>query len=157
TPGIPGAVDSVIESFEIRLARAEAQAARAFESIAQILESDTAARDGDRRAPIDAVRRLESIRANLTTDGTRGDRFPEPIARDPKPPSDLKAAVSQIAMRRHKLEARAAAREPGPPDANPEAGAGSDAAPGALDAAQPLAQLLLDDVRALALKLDEMR
>ncbi len=58
-PGIPGAFDSVIERFEVRLARAEAQAARAFESVAQILERDDAARDGDRRALIDAVRRLE--------------------------------------------------------------------------------------------------
>ena len=57
--GMPGAFDTVIERFEVRLARAEAQAARAFESVAQILERDDAARDGDRRALIDAVRRLE--------------------------------------------------------------------------------------------------
>ena len=64
--GMPGAFDSVIERFEVRLARAQAQAARAFELVAQILERDDAARDGDRRALIDAVRRLESIRASLT-------------------------------------------------------------------------------------------
>ena len=80
TPGIPEPFDSVIERFEMRLSRAEAQAARAFETVAQILERDNAARDSDRRALIDAVRRLESIRANLTgapqTGEPRGDRFP---------------------------------------------------------------------------------
>ena len=50
---------SAIERFEMRLARAEAQAARAFETVAQILDRDDAARDSDRRALIDAVRRLE--------------------------------------------------------------------------------------------------
>ena len=61
-----GSFDPVLESFETRLSRAEAQAARAFESVAHIIERDTAARDSDRRALIDAVRRLESIRASLT-------------------------------------------------------------------------------------------
>ena len=107
----------MIERFEVRLARAEAQAARAFETVAQILERDDAARDSDRRALIDAVRRLESIRTNLTgaaqTGETRGDGFPQPPALDPKAPFDLKAAVSQIAMRRHELEDRAG-REPAP-------------------------------------------
>ena len=51
--------NSVIENLQVRLARAEAQAARAFETVAEILERDDAARDGDRRALIDAVRRLE--------------------------------------------------------------------------------------------------
>ena len=46
--GMPGAFDTVIERFEVRLARAEAEAARAFEVVAQILERDDAARDGDR-------------------------------------------------------------------------------------------------------------
>jgi localization factor PodJL len=181
-PGIPGSFDSVIERFEIRLARSEAQAARAFESVAQILERDTATRDNDRRALIDAVRRLESIRANLTGSAqsgeTRGDRFPPAL--DPKPPFDLKAAVSQIAMRRHELEARPggigamppdapmayradssapspAEGNPGQLDASPEAAEGDrDGAPGAADAA-PLTQLLLDDVRALGRKLEDMR
>ena len=185
--GIPGAFNSLIERFEVRLARAEAQAARAFESVAQILERDDAARDSDRRALIDAVRRLESVRANLTgaaqPGGTRGDGFAQAPALDPKAPFDLKAAVSQIAMRRHELEARAGVTGPTPPDArtaafdggapaparargnsgdldaSPEAEAGSDAAPGAVeaDAAAPLTQLLLDDVRALGRKLDDMR
>ena len=95
----------------MRLARAEAQAARAFETVAQILERDDTARDSDRRALIDAVRRLESIRTNLTdaaqTGERRGDRSSPSAALDPKAPFDLKAAVSQIAMRRHELEERA--------------------------------------------------
>ncbi|HTZ68413.1 MAG TPA: hypothetical protein VMB83_13325 [Roseiarcus sp.] len=184
-PGSPGSFDSVIERFETRLARAEAQAARAFESVAQILERDNAARDSDRRALIDAVRRLESIRANLASPaqagGTPGERFPSPL--DPRPSFDLKAAVSQIAMRRHELEARSGRREPGPPagplmthgadssapspanvnpgqsDAHPEtAEVSSDAPLGAPDPdGAPLVQLLLDDVRALGRKLDDMR
>ena len=187
-PGIPDSFGSVIERFEMRLARAEAQAARAFESVAQILERDNAARDSDRRALIDAVRRLESIRANLTgsaqTGETRGDRFAQPPALDPKAPFDLKAAVSQIAMRRHELEARAGRGEPGraPPDARMAYDAESfapsqaDHNPSQMDArpvaaevgshgalgdpgpgGAPLAQLLLDDVRALGRKLDDMR
>ena len=63
-PRVPDAFDSAIERFETRLPRAEAQAARAFESVAQILERSTEARDGDRLALIDAVRRLEAISAN---------------------------------------------------------------------------------------------
>src|SRR5271156_819826 len=116
-PGIPGSFNSVIERFEMRLARAEAQAARAFETVAQILDRDDAARDSDRRALIDAVRRLESIRTNLAdapqTGDRRGNRFAPPGALDPKAPFDLKAAVSQIAMRRHELEERAGRNETG--------------------------------------------
>jgi hypothetical protein len=63
-PGIPGPFDSDIERFEMRLSLAEAEAARAFETVAQILERDSAARDSDRRALVDAVRRLESIRTS---------------------------------------------------------------------------------------------
>ena len=188
TPGIPESLDSVIERFDMRLSRSEAQAARAFETVAQILEQDNAARDSDRRALIDAVRRLESIRANLTgaapTSETRGDRFPPPV--HPTAPFDLKAAVSQIALRRHEIEARLDLGETGPTPADPRTVAsnadasapslakrnpgrldtsqeaaedGLDAAPGAAapDAAPQLSQLLLDDVRALALKLDDMR
>ncbi len=185
--GMPGAFDTVIERFEVRLARAEAQAARAFELVAQILERDDAARDGDRRALIDAVRRLELIRASLTgaaqAGGTRGDGSAQASAPDPKAPFDLMAAVSQIAMRRHELEARAGGTaptaseaqtgafgdgaaaqargkgNPGALDARPEAEASSYAAPGAVeaDAAAQLTQLLLDDVRALGRKLDDMR
>src|ERR1700735_167162 len=96
-PGIPDSFGGVIERFEMRLSRAEAQAARAFETVAQILERDNAARDTDRRALIDAVRRLESIHANLTdaakTGETRGDCFPPPPLADPKAPFDPKAAV----------------------------------------------------------------
>jgi len=103
--------NSAIERFEVRLARAEAQAARAFETVAEILDRGDAARDSDRRALIEAVRRLESIRATLTDVAQTGEkpsnRFPPPGALDPKAPFDLKAAVSQIAMRRHELEERA--------------------------------------------------
>ena len=166
----------------MRLARAEAQAARAFETVAQILERDDTARDSDRRALIDAVRRLESIRTNLTdiaqTGERHGDRTSPSAALDPKAPFDLKAAVSQIAMRRHELEERAGRGETGatypdsrtfafaetssPADRNSgslDASPGRDGPPaeGAPDAASPLSQLLLDDVRALALKLDDMR
>ena len=153
--------------------------------MAQILERDTAARDSDRRALIDAVRRLESIRADLTgaaqTREARGDRFsPAPRLR---PPFDLKAAVSQIAMRRHEIEARGPRRgrppRPDPLTAAFEADASapalaephlsqSDAGPKAAEdglmhrqrrrtRSPPLTQLLLDDVRALARKLDDMR
>ncbi len=190
--GIPDAFEAVIERLDMRLSRAEVQAARAFETVAQILERNDAALDSERRALIDAVRRLESIRTNLAgpaqTGETRGDHFPPPPALDPKPPFDLKAAVSQIAMRRHALEARlgrgetgpnplatqtvasGAARsapspaslDPGQLDASREAAqGGSDAAlgapdAGAADAAPPLSQLQLDDIRALALKLDDV-
>jgi localization factor PodJL len=182
-PEISNSFSSALERFEIRLSRAEAQAARAFETVAQILERDDAARDSDRRALIDAVRRLESIRANLTgaaQTGEHGDRFQVGPALDPTAPFDLKAAVSQIAMRRHELEARAGGGWTGltPPDPrtvafeesgskrnpeqvgmNPEvAEGGSDAPPRADAGAAPLAsQLLLDDVRALGRKLDDMR
>ena len=131
---------------------------------------------------IDAVRRLESIRANSTdgaqTGATHGDRFPPPPALDSKPPFDLKAAVSQVAMRRHELEARGdsggkgptmpdsangrlrrqparaslAMRNPGQLDVSQRAAEdGSDAPPRADAgvASHSLAQLLLDDVRAL--------
>ena len=180
-PGNRGPLDSVIQRLEMRLVRAEAQAARAFESVAQILERDTAARDSDRRALIDAVRRLESIRTTLTGAAEAGETRADPFPQPPAPPFDLKAAVSQIAMRRHELEARAGRGEPGPtppdprmagfadasapalagrapgqPDAGPKpAKGGSDGAD--VGAAAPLKQLLVDDVRALARKLDEMR
>jgi localization factor PodJL len=176
--------DTVIERLEMRLARAEAQAARAFETVAQILERDNATRDRDRRALIDAVRRLESIRTNLTRaprDGEAGgDRFPQPPGFNPEAPFDLKAAVSQIAMRRHELAGRAGHDEtgltqqdprtaafadasalspangnPGSPDADPLAD--DPRAEGGPDAAASLSQLLLDDIRALGLKLDDMR
>ena len=158
-PGSSKAFDSLIERLEMRLSRAEAQAARAFESVAQILERDNAARDSDRRALIDAVRRLELIRTSLTgvaqSGGAGSDGLPQPPELDPKPSLDLKAAVSQIAMRRHELESRAA---PSPPTPLPVGGSEERAiAPGeGLDAA-PLSQLLLDDIRALGLKLEDMR
>ena len=151
--------NSAIERFEVRLARAEAQAARAFETVAEILDRDDAARDSDRRALIGAVRRLESIRTTLTNVAQTGEkpsnRFPPPGALDPKAPFDLKAAVSQIAMRRHELEERAGRGETDSLDARPR----MDGAPaeGGPEAAPPLSQLLLDDVRALGLKLDDMR
>ena len=148
-----------IERFEMRLARAEAQAARAFETVAQILDRDDAARDSDRRALIDAVRRLETIRTNLTdaaqTGGRRGDRFAPPAGPDPKAPFDLKAAVSQIAMRRHELEERAGRDETGPLEAAPRTE--GPPAEGGAEAATPRSELLHDDVLALAVKLDDMR
>ena len=107
-PGIPDSFDSAIERFEARLSRAEAQAARAFESVAQILERSDAARDGDRQALIDAVRRLEAINASWSGPAQTGE------AAAPKPRLDLKAAVSQIAMRRQELGAGVAAPAPGP-------------------------------------------
>ena len=179
--GIPHSFDYAIGRFETRLARAEAQAARAFETVAQILERDDATRDSERRALIDAVRRLESIRINLTepaqTGERRGERLTSPAALDPKPSFDLKSAVSQIAMRRHELEDRAgretrptppdprtnasdtdafapspASRNLGSPDAKP-ALADTPAEEGADAATLPLS--LLDDLRTLALKLDD--
>ena len=171
--------DPVLDSFETRLSRAEAQAARAFESVAHIIERDTAARDSDRRALIDAVRRLESIRASLTGADRSVDRSPQPSALDPRPPFDLKAAVSQIAMRRHEIETRDAGRAvatPGPQkpsdaDTTPASQAkrssaqleaaerGVGAPPAARDAggASSLPQLLSGDIRALGRKLDDMR
>ena len=97
---------------------------------------------------------------------------------DPKPPFDLKSAVSQIAMRRHEIEARLSRSEtdPTPPDSRTGAfgdrasaprqiasassdagGSERSAAAPRTGAAPPLTQLLLDDVRALARQLDEMR
>jgi localization factor PodJL len=187
SPGIPDSFNSAVERFETRLSRAEAQAARAFETVAQILERDSAARDSDRRALIDAVRRLESIRASLTggalTGETRRERFPQQLAPDLKPPHDLKAAVSQVAMRRHEIEARSAgggtdvtssdaqtadaapAPAPGgatrdPSQLEASEGAAEDGSgdpPRAAGATPPLTQLLLDDIRALALKVDDLR
>ena len=178
-PGAPASskpFNSLIDRLEMRLSRAEAQAARAFESVARILERDNAARDSDRRALIDAVRRLESIRTSLTGAAPRGgagsDGFPQPIGLDPKPPLDLKAAVSQIAMRRHELEEREGRgqTDAAHPDSrtvasadlspsSPVASSGPDDTPaeGGPDAGPPLSQLLLEDIRALALKLDDMR
>ncbi len=149
---------SAIEHFEVRLARAEAQAARAFESVAEILERDDATRDGDRRALIDAVRRLETIRTSLTDVAQNGERRGDGLssaAIDPKAPFDLKAAVSQIAMRRHELEERAGRGETRPLNA----GRGTDAPPAEEDteAEASLSQSPLDDVRALGLQLDDMR
>ena len=63
-PGVPSSFDAAIERFEKRLSRAEVRAARAFESVAQILERADAARDGDRRALLQAVRGLEAIKGN---------------------------------------------------------------------------------------------
>ena len=102
-PGIADSFDSAIERFEARLSRAEARAARAFESVAEILERSNAARDGDRQALIDAVRRLEAINACWTGAAQTAE------GAAPKPRLDLKAAVSQIAMR------RAGARRPRAP------------------------------------------
>jgi localization factor PodJL len=179
--GASGSFNSVIERMEDRLARAEAQAARAFETVAQILERDDATRDSDRRALIDAVRRLESIRTNFTDAAPagerRGDRSPPSAALDPKAPPDLMAAVSQIAMRRHELEERAGHGETDPrlahsgrtfadasppPNRNPtspESSPGTAGAPAKTDPdpAAALSHLLLDDIQALALKLDDMR
>jgi hypothetical protein len=58
-------------------------------------------------------------------------------------------------MRRHELEERAGRGGTGSLDAR----SGMDGPPagGGPEAAAPLSQLLLDDVRALALKLDDMR
>ena len=152
------AFHSAIEHFEMRLARAEAQAARAFETVAQILDRDDAARDSDRRALIDAVRRLESIRTTFTDAAQPGEkpgnRAPASGALDPKAPFDLKAAVSQIAMRRHELEERAGRGETG--WLNARSGTEGAAAEADSEAAAPLSQLSLN-VRALALKLDDMR
>ncbi|HSV00587.1 MAG TPA: hypothetical protein VLI91_10815, partial [Roseiarcus sp.] len=183
-PRVPGAspLNSLIERLEMRLGRAEAQAARAFESVAHILERDNAARDGDRRALIDAVRRLESIRTSLTGPAqggaATGEGFAQPPEFNPKAPFDLKAAVSQIAMRRHEIEERAARGEIGAarPDAR-LAAAAEASAPSPADRsfgaqnlgsepsvplsehgpdAAPLPQASLDDMRTLALKSDEM-
>ena len=187
TPGTANSFNSAIERVEMRLSRAEAQAARAFETVAQILERDDDARDSDRRALIDAVRRLESIRTSLSgpaqTGEGRSERFSPAPGLDPKPPFDLKSAVSQIAMRRHEIEARLGHGEAGQPRPDPQtdavdadtsapslaepdlsqSGASSETVDGGPDAssppraARPLSQLLIHDVRALALKLDDMR
>ena len=90
--------NSTIERFEARLSRAEARAARAFESVAEILERSNAARDGDRQALIDAVRRLEAINGCLSGVAQTAEGAAS------KPRLDLKAAVSQIAMRRAELD-----------------------------------------------------
>ena len=111
----------------------------------------------------------------------RSDGLPPQAALEPKRPFDLKGAVSQIAMRRHEFEDHAGRSEtgPAPPDPrmaafdadasapspanrNPGSlsaspGAGDRPAEGDADAPPPLSQLLLDDVRSLALKLDGMR
>ncbi len=94
---------SAIERFERRFARSEERAARAFESIARMIERSNTIRNDDLRA------RLEAARRPGATD--------RPSPREPahalesvagKPRLDLKDAVSQIAMRRQELEARGA-------------------------------------------------
>jgi localization factor PodJL len=175
-------LSSIIDRIEDRLARAEAQAARAFETVAQILERDDAARDSDRRALIDAVRRLESVRATFTgatqTVETGGDHLPPSKSLGPKPSFDLKAAVSRVAMRRHELEERASHQGTGVPHSDSRATAFADSSSlpdqpaasldsgpemgsllseGASDSAAALSQSLLDDIRTLALKVDAMR
>jgi localization factor PodJL len=212
--GIPGSFDSAIERFEARLSRAEARAACAFESVAQILERSNAARDGERQALIEAVRRLEAIKANWSgpaqAGGARADGLPpsgegdrnlsqriDELARRagglahaqdaaaPKPRLDLKAAVSQIAMRRHDLDANARGPAPEPARSDPQSAARDpnraaapalrpsapeptesrpaadepDAPPVAAESTPALQapESLRDDIRALALKLDDLR
>jgi localization factor PodJL len=169
-PGVPGSFDAAIERFEKRLSRAEARAARAFESVAQILERADAARDGDRQALLQAVRGLEAIKGNWSASAQTGEAqedglaaardadrplteptdeiargagesdrpprelAPAPDAFSPKAQIDLKAAVSQIAMRRQELNARASRSAPEPMRPDPgtvvvEASSGSAAAP----------------------------
>ena len=127
----PDSLNSAIERFETRLSRAEARVAHAFESVAQILERSNAGREGDRRAMIETVRRLEAIRAGWLSPAHEGEALADglpprgdgqrnlaerngelaqnpgsPDAMTPNTPLDLKAVVSQIAMRRQELDAR---------------------------------------------------
>ena len=153
-PGVPDSFHAAIERFEKRISRAEAQAARAFESVAQILERADAARDGDRQALLQAVRGLEATKESWSAPAQTGetpeddlarasaarpgadrlstermeevtcgapefDRLPRELAHapesiSPKPRIDLKTAVSQIALRRQELSARAARTAPEP-------------------------------------------
>jgi localization factor PodJL len=148
--GVPHSFDLAMERFEARLSGAEARAARAFESVAQILERSTTAQEGDRRALTDAVGRLEAI--NATWGGPVEHRGAAPKSR-----LDLKGAVSQIVMRQEfdtpagsDPDARA---EPGPvadePDARP--------APAEFGPVSSAPDALRDDIRTLALKLDSLR
>ena len=121
-PGIPDSFNSAIERFEARLSRAEARTARAFESVAEIIERSNTARDADRQALIDAVRRLEAINTRWSGPTQTGEWAA------PKPPRDLKAAVSQIAMRRQELGVGVAAPAPGP-----DAGARAETPPAATE------------------------
>jgi localization factor PodJL len=151
--GIPDSFESAIERFEARLSRAETRAARAFESVAQILERSNSARDSDRQALIDAIRRLEAINASWGGSRQTGEATP-------RPPLDLTAAAPQTAVR-EEFEARAGAAALAPlPDADERAqteraAAASAAAESA--AAFPLPDALRNDIRALALKLDDLR
>ena len=81
--GVPGFFDAAIERFERRLSRAEAQAARAFELVAQILERTDAARDGDRQALLQAVRGLEAIKGNWSAPAQTGETPEDGLARGP--------------------------------------------------------------------------
>ncbi|HEX9168362.1 MAG TPA: hypothetical protein VF886_05455, partial [Roseiarcus sp.] len=158
-PGIPDSFNSAIGRFEARLSRAEGQAARAFESVAEILERSNAARDGDRQALIHAVRRLEAISVRWSGPAQAGEGMA------PEPRLDLKAAVSQIAMRRHDLDARAgsaraAPSQDAPARAERPLAADSFDAPTAVAEsalASPPPESLRDDIRALAIKLDDLR
>ena len=156
TSAIPDTFDSAIDRFEARLSRAEARAARAFESVAEILERSNSTRDGDRQALIDAVRRLEAINLNWTSPAQMGGEAA------PRPPLDLKAAVSQIAMRQE-FNSRGAAPAPrNAADERAEADPVADkpeAPPAAAGfaPAPPLPDALRDDIRVLALKLDDLR
>ena len=110
------------------IGRSEERAARAFKSVADILERTSTTREGDRRALLEALRKLEARNGVIPArpaDRSGGDRRsdermeeiargiddPESLRRESTPHSnpsksrlDLKAALSQIVMRRQELE-----------------------------------------------------
>ncbi len=121
---------STIERLETRIGRSEEHAARAFESVADILERTSTARDGDRRALLEALRKLEARNGVVPARGedrpaasaARTNAWrkslgelddPESLRREPTSDSnpsksrlDLKAALSQIAMRSQEVNGR---------------------------------------------------
>jgi localization factor PodJL len=177
-PGRPSVVqdsgESVVERFEMRLSRAEARAARAFESVAEILERADSGRDGDRLALVDAVRRLEAVRrgsigADQSTRPSRMGPAPAEGPTTPKPGIYLKDAVSQIALRSPAIDVtRQEAKAAIAADAAvaPEKGAGVEAQPGAArfePEAKPdssptpaIAQSFGDEFRTLSDKIDDL-
>ena len=108
-PGVPGSFDAAIERFEKRLSRAEVRAARAFEWVAQMLERADAARDGDRRALLQAVRGLEAIKGNRRAPAQTGEAQEDGLAARHEADRPSTERIDEIARRAGKSD-RASSR-----------------------------------------------
>ncbi len=117
----PPAVDPVIAKFETLAARSEERAARAFESMAQLLQKSEAERDAERATLREVARKLERVERRETAVPARA---PAPRASDEagefdapprrptarpareRPALDVRESVAQIARRQSELDSR---------------------------------------------------